>query len=136
MFEAESGLKIMEGATFEINAGLMIEAAETGYLDATGSDTSPVTFTAQQKTMNGSWKGILFRAQNELNKLIFTDVSYAGSDILPGMANKANIAVAPTGSLAVLNLKVHDSAGLLTVVLPIRMLIPMLRPEAWYSGIR
>jgi hypothetical protein len=107
----KSGLKIMEGASFEINAGLMIEVAETGFLDATGTDASPVTFTAQQKTMYGSWKGILFKAQNELNKLIFTDVSYAGSDILPGMANKANIAVAPTGSLTVVSSKVHDGAG-------------------------
>jgi len=106
-----SGLKIMEGAAFEINAGLMIEVSETGYLDAAGTEASPVTFSARQKTVNGRWKGILFRAQNELNKLIFTDVSYAGSDNLPDIANKANIAVAPTGSVTVMNSKIHDGAG-------------------------
>lgn len=106
-----TGLKITEGATLEIKAGMMIEVSETGFLDATGTETSPVTFTAQSKTVNGHWKGILFKSQDELNILTYADVSFAGILNLPGITNKSNIAVAPAGSLIVRSSKIHDGLG-------------------------
>ena len=96
----ESGVRITEGAAFEFAKDIMINVTPSGYLNVTGSDFKPITFTALEKFQGKFWKGIYFASNNTLNKLHHALVSYSGSGQLPGMTYKANVAVGPAGKLS------------------------------------
>jgi uncharacterized lipoprotein NlpE involved in copper resistance len=94
----QSGLKIAVGATLEFREGLVLLVEGAGYLNATGTATNKIIFTARTRTGALNWGGILFSTAHEQNKLQHTEVSYAGNKEVPGFGDlKANIAVANTG---------------------------------------
>ncbi|MFD2200822.1 hypothetical protein [Shivajiella indica] len=105
----KSGLKIMEGAIFEMIANKMIQIEGNGYLDATGSEVNRVVFTARDKTLNGFWKGIHFNSLSLNNKLIRTEVSYAGSTKFSGFDKKGNVLV--SGRLLTRDSRFHHGLG-------------------------
>ena len=106
-----SGLMVMEGATFEMKPNTMIEITESGYMDATGSDVNDISFLPYSQSGNGYWRGIVFKSASLSNKLIRTEVSFAGTDLLPGLDKLANVAVANTGRLLVRNSKINEGRG-------------------------
>ncbi len=89
----KSGLKIMEGAIFEMKSDKMIQVEGAGYLDATGSEANRIVFTAYNKSTNGYWKGINFTTPSPNNKLIRSEVSYAGASKFQGYEKKGNVVV-------------------------------------------
>jgi hypothetical protein len=89
----KSGLKIMEGAIFEVKTDKMIQVEGYGYLDATGTETNKIVFTAHNKTAYGHWKGIHFASPALNNKLIRAEISYAGSSKFPDFDKKGNVMV-------------------------------------------
>ncbi len=106
-----SGLKIMAGAGFEMKMDKMIEVSDDGYLNAMGSEAMPITFKSHSKTQEVHWKGILFHSSSLFNNLLFTEVAYAGSSLLPEMDKPANVAVSNGGKLTARNSKFHDGKG-------------------------
>jgi hypothetical protein len=77
VIKISSALTIAPGTTlkFANNAGLQI--LETGSMNATGTKEKPITFTGITQT-KGAWKGLAFRSNDPANKLIYTNVSFAG----------------------------------------------------------
>jgi hypothetical protein len=77
VIEISAALTIAPGTTlkFANTAGLQI--LETGSLNATGTKEKPITFTGITQT-KGAWKGLAFRSNDPANKLIYTNVSFAG----------------------------------------------------------
>ena len=69
---------ILPGTTlkFSSEGGLLI--TETGSLNATGTAEKPITLTGVTAT-TGSWLGVAFRSNDPANKLIFVNISFAGS---------------------------------------------------------
>lgn len=61
---------------FASKAGLVVET--TGSLNATGTASERITFTGQSAT-KGFWRGIGFVSVNADNRLIHTDITYAGA---------------------------------------------------------
>jgi hypothetical protein len=108
----QSGLKIAEGATFEFREGLVLRVENSGYLNATGTAASKITFTARTKTGALNWGGIVFSTTHEQNKLQHAEVSYAGNKDIPGFGNlKANIAVANTGKVYIGQTSITNGLG-------------------------
>lgn len=62
---------------FKENAGLDIQNG--GALDAQGTSDQPVTFTADDETP-GYWYGLYFSSNSSKNRLIYTNISYAGGN--------------------------------------------------------
>lgn len=77
VIEVSAALTIAPGTTlkFANNAGLQI--LETGSLNATGTKEKPITFTGVTQT-KGAWKGLAFRSNDPANKLIYSNISFAG----------------------------------------------------------
>ena len=71
-------MTILPGTTlkFSSEGGLLI--TETGSLNASGTSEKPITFTGVTATA-GSWLGVAFRSNDPANKLIFVNISFAGS---------------------------------------------------------
>ena len=86
----KSGVEIEPGAYFTLKEGVSIQVVDQGYLNATGTSQEKIIFTSTSTT--SYWNGILIDTNNELNKIHFCEVSYAGNELLPGMSNKANLA--------------------------------------------
>jgi hypothetical protein len=95
----QSGLKIAEGVTLEFMQGLVMRVENNGYLYANGSTTNKVTFTARTKADNFYWRGIIFNTAHEQNKLVFSEVSYAGNKELD--TYKANVFVGAGGNVSI-----------------------------------
>lgn len=74
----KSAMTILPGTTlkFSSEGGLLI--TETGSLNATGTAEKPITLTGVTAT-TGSWLGVAFRSNDPANKLIFVNISFAGS---------------------------------------------------------
>jgi hypothetical protein len=96
-----SGLFIYGGSTFAMKENVMIEVGQQGFLSVRGANNRDVSFTALNKSGNGQWRGILVKSSHHFNRIIEAKISYAGSQIMPGMNKAANIAVAPGGTLSV-----------------------------------
>ena len=97
----KSGVRINEGAAFELANDVIIKVVDNGYLNASGSDFKPISFTAQFKTENKFWKGFLFASNSDLNALNHASISYAGFSDMPELNVKANVAVSAGGKLSV-----------------------------------
>jgi hypothetical protein len=98
----ESGLRLSAGITLQMSPGVTIRVVEGGYLDARGTASHPITFTAQTPTPNSYWGGILFESGSTRNQLLHAEISYAGNKNLPELGDlKANVAVGPNGQLSV-----------------------------------
>ncbi|AHM61371.1 PKD domain-containing protein [Flammeovirgaceae bacterium 311] len=105
----KSGVRIAEGATLEFKEGLEMRVTESGYLNATGTEASKITFTARNQSANGYWAGITFSSNSDLNRLHYTEVSYAGSKEVPFYQGiRANIAVALTGKASIENSSISN----------------------------
>ncbi|QHT66276.1 hypothetical protein GXP67_06190 [Rhodocytophaga rosea] len=107
----QSGLKIAAGATLEFREGLVMRV-DGGYLNAIGTPTNKITFTARTKTANQNWGGLLFNTAHESNKLQYTEVSYAGNKQIPNFGNEtANITITNTGKVSVIQSDIHYGLG-------------------------
>lgn len=62
---------------FEENAGLNIQ--HDGSLEAVGTKDKPITFTATDE-VEGYWYGLYFASNSSHNKLVHTEILYAGGD--------------------------------------------------------
>jgi hypothetical protein len=74
----KAAMTIQPGTTlkFTSEGGLLID--QTGSLNATGTADKPITFTGVTAT-TGSWLGLAFRSNDPANKLVYVNVSFAGS---------------------------------------------------------
>jgi PKD repeat protein len=107
----QSGLKIAEGATLEFREGLVLRV-DGGYLNAIGTANNKITFTARTKTGNLNWGGLVFNSAQDLNKLQYTEVSYAGNKQIPGFGNEtANITVTNTGKVSLTQSAIQYGLG-------------------------
>lgn len=104
----KSGVEIEPGAYFTMKEGVSIQVIDQGYLNATGTSQEKIIFTSTSST--SYWNGILIDTQNELNKIYFCEVSYAGKELLPGMSNKANLAT-NSGLMSVKNSYFSNGLG-------------------------
>jgi hypothetical protein len=107
----KSGVRINEGAAFELANDVMIKVVDNGYLNASGSDFKPISFTAQFKTEKKFWKGFLFSSNSDLNALNNVSVSYAGFSDMPELNVKANVAVKAGGKLSVTGSTLEHGLG-------------------------
>ncbi|EMR02643.1 PKD domain-containing protein [Cesiribacter andamanensis] len=106
----ESGVRIAEGATFRFEQDLLLQVKGGGYLNATGSQASPITFTA--KNAQQYWGGIFFQTTSDLNRLHAAEVSRAGSREVPFYAGqKANVAISVTGKASIENTLIKEGMG-------------------------
>jgi hypothetical protein len=90
-----AAMTILPGTTvkFTGEGGLLI--TETGSLNATGTADKPITFTGVTAT-TGSWLGLAFRSNDPANKLIYVNISFAGSkafccDYFEAASQKASV---------------------------------------------
>lgn len=107
-----SGLKIKPGVHVNFGADALMKISQ-GYLNAVGTADAPIVFTGAEQ-QNGFWKGILIQSASSQNVLDYAEVSYGGSNDMPGMVNtKANIAVdaLSPGKLVVKNSSISHGAG-------------------------
>lgn len=104
-----NGVTIQPGAIFEIKKNVSIRVMENGFLNATGTENSRIVFTAESTTQ--PWNGLYFNSQSPENKLIFTEVSYAGNSVLGEVAERANIALGNGGQLILENSVIGHGAG-------------------------
>ncbi|MFP4093450.1 MAG: PKD domain-containing protein [Cyclobacteriaceae bacterium] len=72
-----SGLRIMEGASFEFGSDGYVQINTDGYIIATGTETDSIRFTAQEE-ING-WGGLIFFSNDNKNALSYVSISYAGN---------------------------------------------------------
>jgi hypothetical protein len=107
-----SGVKIAEGTKFEFREGLVLRVENAGYLNATGTATNKIIFTARTRTGQLNWGGIVFSTVHEQNKLQYTEVSYAGNKDILGFNNiKSNIFVSVTGKAVVTESAITQGLG-------------------------
>ena len=108
----ESGLRLTQGITLQVSPGVVIRVVDDGYLDARGTASHPITFTAQSPTPNSYWGGLLFKSGSARNQLLHTEISYAGNKEMPEISGlKANVAVGPTGQLSVQQSLIRHGLG-------------------------
>ncbi|WPP48669.1 PKD domain-containing protein [Catalinimonas niigatensis] len=109
-----SGLKLNPGVTLKFGLDAMLQISPGGYLNAVGTPDTYITFTSINPGMSVYWKGILIQSNNSMNVLDYTEVSYGGSNDMPGMVStKANIAVdaISPGKLVITNSAITHGAG-------------------------
>ncbi|MEK6479704.1 PKD domain-containing protein [Catalinimonas sp. 4WD22] len=109
-----SGLKLNPGVTLKFGLDAVLQISPGGYLNAVGTADAYITFTSINPGMSVYWKGILIQSNNSMNVLDYTQVSYGGSNDMPGMVStKANIAVdaISPGKLIVTNSAISHGAG-------------------------
>ncbi|MDF9798999.1 hypothetical protein OKW21_004262 [Catalinimonas alkaloidigena] len=90
LIAVKAPLIIEAGVTiaFEADQGMIVTSP--GYLKALGTEDDSVKLTGKEKT-EGYWKGIVFNSPSPENALNYTEISYGGSEALPGMEAAANL---------------------------------------------
>lgn len=108
--DIDNDLEIKPGATFEFNQDVRIEVSGSeGSLEAVGTADSVITFTARDQS--DGWLGIVFFTNTTANKLIYTDISYAGRGSFGSGVNAANVGIDFSGKAAIENSTIANSAG-------------------------
>ena len=88
----QTGLKILPGAIFKFANGKGIRVNNYAYLNAKGTVDRKITFTGVNE-VKGSWYGIQFLSNSDLNILSYTDILYAGKTVHLGVPQIASISV-------------------------------------------
>ncbi|MFA5329252.1 MAG: hypothetical protein WC384_15770 [Prolixibacteraceae bacterium] len=88
----QSGLKILPGAAFKFANGKGIRVDNIAYLNAKGTADRKITFTGVNE-VKGSWYGIQFLSNSDLNILEYTEILYAGKTVHLGIPQIASISV-------------------------------------------
>ena len=79
LVEVNAALELLEGVSMVFGAESYMRINATGSLRATGSESSPVLFTAAQKTP-GYWRGLQFHDSSSASNLLdYVIIEYAGS---------------------------------------------------------
>ncbi|CAA9260561.1 MAG: hypothetical protein AVDCRST_MAG56-2511 [uncultured Cytophagales bacterium] len=91
---------------FAADKGLYI-SNPSGALISKGTAGQPVAFTGKTKT-KAFWKGIMVYSASTLNEIDYTEVSYAGSSAMAGVAVKSNLVLYGNSSTPA-NAKVTNS---------------------------
>jgi hypothetical protein len=80
-----AGLTLLPGTTIRCQPGSSLIIESTGFLNAVGTDGSPITFTGATQT-RGSWGGISFLDSNSSNnRLEYVNIQYGGSSDSGGL---------------------------------------------------
>lgn len=107
-------LTIAPGVVIEFDSDKSLQIYPQGALVAIGTSTENIVFTGKVKT-KGYWKGILFLSNNEENALDHVAIAYAGSNALPEVGVKANVALAGTeysgSAIKISNSNLYDGGG-------------------------
>lgn len=93
---------------FETDAGLSV--GDKGSLSSNGTASAPVIMTGVDKTV-GSWKGIIFDSDDTKNKLMYTNIMYAGGSAFNSNGDLGAIVVWADTKLTVQGCKVTKSAS-------------------------
>lgn len=105
-----SGVTITKNADFLIapNRDIIVSDDDT-YLSIQGTADNTIDFTALDSSL--PWKGLGFFSDNPRNELIYSKVSYAGSDVVLIAKEKANVAVGSFSYVNMTNTTLSNSAG-------------------------
>ncbi|SRX55406.1 hypothetical protein [Aequorivita sp. CIP111184] len=86
----EVDLKIQPGVVIEFTDAAGMEIKESGSINAVGSQSEPILFTASTKT-KGAWKGIISRSQSVKNRFDYVTIEYAGDGGLSGNGEEGSL---------------------------------------------
>jgi hypothetical protein len=107
-----SGLSLAEGTELRFSAGVTLDVQDGGFLEAHGTATKPVVFTAATQTVAGYWGGIFVGSGSARNQLHYTKVSYAGGKDRPGFPEaRAQVVVSNTGKLSLRHSTLEQGTG-------------------------
>ncbi len=107
--EIESGLKIEPGVSFRVRPQTTVKVKGNGYLKSVGTEASRITFTSV--ATNSYWNGLLINTSSPLNKIAYTDISYAGMTKFPGAEHEGNIVLGPSGKVVIENTSIKFGLG-------------------------
>ncbi|MBX2842679.1 MAG: hypothetical protein KTR26_12990, partial [Flammeovirgaceae bacterium] len=91
-----SGLIISPGVTFGFASDKRFWVDDEGYLNAIGTEASPIVFTGKDETV-GYWKGLVIWTNNLDNKLDYVEVSYGGSSAHGFGVGKTSLGIGDDG---------------------------------------
>jgi hypothetical protein len=90
--DLRSGVVVLAGAKFKVASGKLIQVKGSGYLNATGSESSRIRFSGMEP-VKGYWNGIIVQSASTSNFLNYVDIYHAGKDVMPGIGKVASIGV-------------------------------------------
>ncbi|MGV6862329.1 MAG: right-handed parallel beta-helix repeat-containing protein [Putridiphycobacter sp.] len=111
-----AGLTLTAGSTILMEANQAFEVESTGFLNATGTASEPITISGRYASA-GYWAGITYLSNNPNNKLVYTNISdggqywgyeYAGVEV-EGRLEISNSSISNSNSYG---LYVHNTAQL------------------------
>jgi len=111
----QSGVNITSKASFLMKSDTEIQINQNGFLSAKGeSDAGRIKFTAFDTAL--PWRGIAFLTDNIRNELDFVEVSYAGSDFISILSQKANVGINSFDQAKITNSLINNSVAYGVVV--------------------
>lgn len=105
----EGDLTIDPGVIILIQEDVLISVQQSGSLNASGTETDSVEFTAEDP--GTPWRGIYVNSYTTKNKFEYVKLSYAGSSDLPYMGEKATIGVEGSAQLSITHSAVTNGQG-------------------------
>ncbi len=105
----EGDLIIDPGVIILIKEDVLISVQQSGSLDASGTQTDSIEFTAENA--GTPWRGIYINSYTTKNKFDYVKISYAGSSDLPYMGDKASVGVNGDAQLSVKNSSINNGQG-------------------------
>ncbi|MFD1552192.1 hypothetical protein [Putridiphycobacter roseus] len=74
----DGGLTLSPGSNIKMEATAVINVKATGYLNATGTSSNPITIVGRYAS-TGYWSGMRIESNNPNNKLIYTTIADGGN---------------------------------------------------------
>lgn len=113
-------LNILGGAIFEFESNAGMGVYNNGYLNATGTSENKIIFRGMEDS-EGTWRGIHVETNSSNNRLIYAEVSNAGSNYVYCCNAKSSVFL-KSGKLRVENSLIEKSGGCGIYVNPVASL--------------
>lgn len=104
----EIDLKIEPGVVIEFADAAGMKVKESGSINAIGSQSDPITFTATNK-IKGAWKGIISSSQSVKNQFNYVTMEYGGDGGLTSNSEPASLILAAGAYFRLNNVTIKNS---------------------------
>lgn len=101
-------LKIEPGVVIEFADAAGMKVKDSGSINAVGTQSEPITFTATNKT-KGAWKGIMSSSQSVKNQFDYVTMEYAGVGGLTSNSEPASLILTAKAYFRLNNVTIKNS---------------------------